>query len=284
MKKENQRPYLRKYHKNEWVFVHPSSIDNEKVHEEFWDAVDQLDYDDENAERIFKALISKHPYYIDAYNHLSLAFRNLNKPFESLLTAEKSYNIGKGCLPDDFDCKENKLIWSDLDNRPFLRACQIYGLECHYHKDYETAIKIYRENLNLNEDDHQGIRYLLLETYFASKKYEDARLLLNTYPDDHSIEFTFGDVALLILENKVERANEKIKEAVKTNAFFVSEVIKDKHTKPKPFRLPGEPHFDAGIPLGSVQQAFDYWTRNKELYKIKEVIEYFKEKKAEYSL
>lgn len=99
MAKELHKPIVRQYYENEWEFIYPTSIDNEKVNEEFWEAVELLGYDDKKAEKIFKALFFKYPFYIDACNHLSIAFRNQNKVFESLLTAEKSYKLGKNCFP-----------------------------------------------------------------------------------------------------------------------------------------------------------------------------------------
>ncbi|MNX52294.1 hypothetical protein D3C86_829730 [compost metagenome] len=273
-----EKPIVQKYYDNNWEFIYPQSIDNEKVSDEFWYAVELLDNNDLIAEKILKKLIATHPYYIDAYNHLSIAFRNQGKEFESLLTAEKSFNLGKSCLPASFNLKKDKLIWSNIENRPFLRACQNFGLECQYHKKYSEAIEIYKLNLKLNEEDHQGIRYLLLETFFATKDYKQAQQLLNKYPDDFSMEFKFGIVAINILNDNFQQANKHLNEAIRTNDFFIEEVIKTKHLKPLPHRITGEPYFDAGIPIGSIQQAFDYWKRNENLYKNKKIIDYFKTK------
>lgn len=272
------KPIVQQYHENDWEFIYPPSIDNEKVNDEFWHAVQFLENDDQIAEKMFKKLIAKHPYYIDAYNHLSIAFRNQGKDFESLLTAEKSFNLGKSCIPKSFNFKKDKLIWPNIDNRPFLRACQNFGLECQYHKKQAEATEIYKLNLALNTDDHQGIRYLLLETYFATKDYKQAQRLLNQYSDDFSIEFKFGLVVMNILQDNIHQADKNLKVAVQTNKFFIEEVIKDKHLKPIPYRIPGEPNFDAGIPIGSIQQAFDYWKRNEQLYKMNKIIDYFKTK------
>jgi len=282
MKVSNIRPTVKCYNENEWEFVYPNSIDNEKTYNEFWEGVELLDYDDTKAEKIFKGLIAKHPFYIDAYNHLSISFRNQNKTFESLLTAEKSYNIGKQCFPNEFNPKTDKLIWSILENRPFLRACQTYGLECQAHKDYSTAIEIFNENLLLNDNDNQGIRYLLLEIYFVKKDLQATREIIEKFKDDYSIEFMFGAVSLEIMENNFDKADNILKEAVKINKFFIAEIIKDKHQAPPPFRLPGEPNYNAGIPIGSIQQAYDYWLRNKELYKTKKIQDYYKERKASF--
>ena len=85
-----QKPKVVNFHESEWEFVFPPSIDNEKTYNFYYEGVELLDYNDVEAEQIFKKIIKKHPYHIDAYNHLSIAFKNQKKSFESFLTEEKS--------------------------------------------------------------------------------------------------------------------------------------------------------------------------------------------------
>jgi len=276
MSNTSEKPIVQKQYGNTWEFVYPLSIIDERVSDEFWEAVEFLDDSDLIAEKMLKKLVLEHPYYIDAYVHLSIAYRSQEKTFESLLTAEKAFNVGIGCLPKAFNLKKDQLIWPMSDNRPFLRACQNWGVELQYHTKYSEAVEIYRLNLALNPEDHQGIRYLLLETLFALKDYKQAEDLLNQYPDDFTIEFKFGIVAVHILNDNLKLADQHLEEAVQTNTFFIDEVTRTKHVKPLPYRIPGEPNFDAGIPTRSVQEAYGYWERNKELYHNKKIISYFK--------
>lgn len=276
MIKTFEKPIVQKQYGNTWEFVYPLSITNEIVSDEFWEAIEYLDDIDLIAEKNLKKLILEHPYYIDAYVHLSIAYRNQKKTFESLLTAEKAFNLGVGCIPKAFNLKKDKLIWPMSDNRPFLRACQNWGLELQYHKKYSEAVEIYRLNLALNQEDHQGIRYLLLETFFALNDYKQTAELLKQYPDDFTIEFKFGTVAVHILNDNLKLADQHLEEAVRTNTFFIDEVIKTKHVKPLPYRIPGEPNFDTGITTRSVQEAYAYWERNKDLYQNKKILSYFK--------
>ncbi len=80
-------------------------------------------------------------------------------------------------------------------------------MECVIHKDYEKAIQLFNENLNWNEEDHQGIRYLLLETYFKIKDYKKADKLIKKYSGGHSIEFSFGAVVIAILNDNIRLAD-----------------------------------------------------------------------------
>ena len=278
MLKTLERPIIKRFNETDWEFINPESYDNEIVADEFWKAVEILDYDDQRAEDVFKKLIEQYPFYIDAYVHLSIAFRNQKKTFESLLTAEKAYTISRECLPKEFNSKKHKIIWSWLENRPFLRAYLNYALESIEHKNYEIAISVLKDILNFNENDNQGARYTLLETYLKLKNFDEAKKIIKKYKDDFSIEFKFGEVVLAVLDGNTKKADILLKEAIQTNKFFIDEIKKEKHLKPAPCRIPGEPFFDAGIPIGSVQQAYEYWSRNNDLYKNKKIIEYFKYK------
>lgn len=272
--KELIEPYFYKYDEDSWEISQPEEIYSEKIAEVFWDAVEYLDYDPLYSENIFKSLIKKIPLFIDAFNHLSIAFKNQKKDFESFLTAEKAYNIAKGLIPKEFNKRTDKIRWICLPNRPFLRAFHIYGLELQEKKEYEKAISIYTDILRFNESDNQGIRYLVLECLFNLKDYRRAEKLINQYDGDWSIEFAYGKLSIEILKGN-QNVSELLSNAIKINKFFPDEVIKTRHKAPPPHRIPGEPHFDAGIPIGSVQQAYDYWERNKSVYKQKMVIDYF---------
>lgn len=270
------KPILIKYSDNDWEFKFPSEFSSEKNHEAFWDAVEMLDYNDLVAEKIFKSLIQKYPFFIDAYNHLSIAFRNQKKTFESYIIAEKAYKLGKECFPKEFDKKKGKLIWASIDNRPFLRSCQIFGLENQLIGGYEKALELYDEILRLNENDNQGARFLKLECLFATKNYKLVRQLLDKLSEDWSIETTYGRIALEIISGNIEFAETYLEIALKSNRFLPFEIIKNKHKAPPPHRIPGEPFFDAGIPIHSIQQAYDHWERNKKLFKDKKIIDFFK--------
>jgi len=250
-----QKPKVAKFDGDEWEFVFPASI--EKTYEEYFEGVELLGENDAAAEKIFKKLIQKHPYHIDAYNHLSLAFKNQKKLFESFLTAEKAYLLGKLCLPKEFKMGKSKLPWGILDNRPFLRSCQILGMEYQDKKQYQEAIYYYTEALDCNEDDNQGLRYLILRCWFAMKKYDAAALLLKKYHDDWGMDFIYGRLLLAIINGEEKKIKPLFHDALEYNKYVPAEILKDKHTPPIAFC-----DLD-GFSLGSEEEAYDYWINNK---------------------
>lgn len=272
MKNRKQKPVVVNSYQDEWQFVYPPEIDNEITYNQYLEGVELLDYDDCEAENIFKALIKLHPYYIDAYVHLSIAFKNQKKPFESFITAEKAYSIGKSCFPKEFKASKHHLPWICLDNRPFLRACHVLGLEYQDRKEYENAIELYNEILQYNENDNQGVRYLILECLLSLKDFDQAEKLLKKHDDDWGIEFVFGKLIIAIIKNEAKKTDTILEDAFKRNKFVLEKIVNTKHIAPPPFRIPGEPHFDAGSPVGSIQEAYDYWKRNKSILKDKRII------------
>lgn len=262
-------------HYDEWKFI--SSQEMETIFDEYWEAIDFLGYDEKECQKRLRKIINKFPEsHLDAYNHISISYRNQRKITESFQYALTSYLIGKNAFPKDFNETEDKILWIDMDNRPFLRACQNLGLEYQYRKNYSRAIEIYKENLSYNENDNQGIRYLLLECYLDNKNYDEFNSLLNRYEDDYSVEFLFGKVIYDIIKNKGKNSFDLLTKAIECNKYIATELAKDKHIEPQPHRIPGEPNFDAGIPLGSIQQAYEYWNRNKKTLNLKLIKDFFK--------
>lgn len=265
-------------HYDEWKFIFPREMD--AVFDEYWAAFDFLDYNEKECQRRLKKIIKQFPEsHLDAYNHISISYRNQRKTTESFHYALTSYLLGKNAFPKEFNPKKDKILWVDLENRPFLRACQILGLEYQYRKNFKRAIDLFSENLNFNEDDNQGIRYLLLECYLDLKDYVGFKNLLDKY-EDYSVEFLYGRVIYALIKNNGQNSMNLISKAIECNKHVLTELSKEKHIKPEPRRIPGEPNFDAGIAIGSIQQAYDYWERNKKTMELKLIRDYFQYVKA----
>lgn len=280
MKNSNlfEEPRLIKIDENEWEFVFPKHYDDDEIFNLFENGFETLDIDDLKSEHYFKKIIEKCPYHIDAFNHLSVAYKNQDKNLEALLATEKAYNTGMHCFPKEFNFKKDKIEWSNLDNRPFLRACIGIALQYYDNKELEKTINVLSDMLKFNQNDHQGVRYLLLEIYFKINKLSDIDKLLKKYKDDFSIEFTFGTVSFSILNDDISKADKLLGKAIETNQFFIEEVNKKRHIKPKSSEIQGVVYTDYGIPCNSIREAFNYWEKNKELYSNPKILAYFSTK------
>ncbi|SHL21119.1 Tetratricopeptide repeat-containing protein [Chitinophaga jiangningensis] len=271
-----QKPHVTNIANNEWAFIQPAAFSNEETLQQYTVAVGMLDTNDVYAELILKAIIKDHPYHLDAYNHLSVAFRNQEKAFESYLVAEKSYRLGRECFPKEFKIKNARLPYINSDNRPFLRACHIWGLELQFNEEYERAIEIFDEMLQLNPNDNQGARHLKLECLFVLKDFAAANQLLQSYPGESSIEFTYGKIFIAILAGDQKSAEQLLGDAVATNPYLPAEIVKKRHTPPPGF-------LDEEITVGSRHEAYEYWFDYADICMQQPVIEFFESMKPVWS-
>lgn len=253
-----------------WQFVY-DEIANDDIYYRFQNAIELIDQNPAQAELIFKDLIRQYPFYLDAYNLLSFAFKIQNKVFESLLTAEKSYNIGRSVFPKDFNFKEDSLVWSILENRPFLNSCQVFGIELQDAGNHSKALEVFEVPLLLNKNDNQGIRYLMFESLIALSDFREAESFLKKNKDDRSLDFLYFKVNLEVVKGNQEKALKYLGNAIKANPFLPSEIIKGKQTKSR------EPYFFDVFPVGSIQEAYDHWERYKTFYTREDVLGFYRQ-------
>lgn len=94
---------------------------------------------------------------LDAHAHLgSLMFDS--SPFWAVNHYEAGVRIGELSLNPDFDVV---LPWGCLDNRPFLRCLQGYGLCLWRLQRFEEAEKVFTRMLWFDPSENQGVRFIL---------------------------------------------------------------------------------------------------------------------------
>ncbi len=113
--------------------------------------------DTAGAQEILSKLLEADLRCLDAHAHLgNLLFRT--SPHWALSHYEVGVRIGELSLGDDFD---GVLAWGLIDNRPFLRCMQGYGLCLWRLERWEEAEHVFERMLWMNPSDNQGIRILL---------------------------------------------------------------------------------------------------------------------------
>jgi tetratricopeptide (TPR) repeat protein len=105
---------------------------------------------------------------LDAHSHLGhLVFDHY--PQDAIGHYEVGLRIGELPLGNDFS---GVLLWSLIDNRPFLRCMHGYGLCLWRLGRFEEAERVFDRMLWLNPSDNQGVRFLLDEVK-ANTAWED---------------------------------------------------------------------------------------------------------------
>jgi tetratricopeptide (TPR) repeat protein len=94
---------------------------------------------------------------LDAHAHLG-NFIFDHRPQEAIRNYEVGVRIGELSLPADLD---GVLLWGLVNNRPFLRCMQGYGLCLWRLKRFEEAEHVFDRMLWLNPLDNQGVRFLI---------------------------------------------------------------------------------------------------------------------------
>jgi hypothetical protein len=105
---------------------------------------------------------------LDAHAHLG-NFTFERGPKEAIRHYEAGVRIGELSLPRGFD---GLLPWGLIDNRPFLRCIQGFGLCLWRLGRFEEAERVFARMLWLNPSDNQGVRFLVGDVR-AGRRWED---------------------------------------------------------------------------------------------------------------
>lgn len=113
--------------------------------------------DSEGAYKILMDLCQADLRCLDAHSHLgNLVFEQL--PKDAIRHYEVGVRIGEMSLGEGF---AGLLPWVRIDNRPFLRCMQGYGLCLWRLGRFEEADRVFDRMLWLNPSDNQGVRFLI---------------------------------------------------------------------------------------------------------------------------
>jgi tetratricopeptide (TPR) repeat protein len=248
-----------KYGEDEWSFDYPRIT--LEVEERLYEAIELYRSEDSmGAKRRFKGLIKEFPEFIDAYHHLALAMDDLGEPYESFNQVETATEMGLRSLPVNFYFGRDRLPWLSLENRPFLRAYHYYGLKHLSMDEIETALCIFNNILDLNPNDNQGVRALVIQSYLSMKRPLDVLRIVDRFPDDGLADSLYGKILALFQLDRIKKAKKSLKEAAKLLPLVAKEISKKQHRKPKLLN-PGFSTF------GGEDEAYYFWQANAQNWK-----------------
>jgi len=236
---------------DEWEFE--DELINSSTHDELDQSIDLWHSGKYgSAEFSLKNIISKNPYHIDAYHHLSLIYEDTERDFEAYLCCREAVRIGLSAIPDDFSWGSSKIHWTDLDNRPFLRAYHTLGLWLERRKEVDESIKVFNNMLSICPNDNIGVRYLLPKLFLEKGDLLSVIRHCKKHADDYSPEIMYTYPLALVLSGEVEKAKPLLVEAKSQLPLVAKELKKKRHTKPKS-------SYSYGVTVGGADQAYEYW-------------------------
>jgi tetratricopeptide (TPR) repeat protein len=137
----------------------------------------------------------------------------------------------------------------------------MYGVaDCLFELEhYEETISIAKEMLQLNENDNQGVRYLLITALISTKQFAEAKKILTKNKDDASSHILYSRALVLFHTSKDKKAAEKaLFEALASNVFIPALLL-------TPELIPDGPLPDS-YSIGSFEEAIIYCVSNQQCW------------------
>jgi len=211
--------------------------------------------------KLIQEALEVYPNSPDAYLLLAEDERNVERHVELL---EKAVQVGEKDLGKKFFMKNRGHFWGLVETRPYMRAKATYAMALEDNGLMEKAIQTYEDLLNLNPNDNQGIRYLLLPLYLE-EDFEATHDLLKEY-DEPSATFMYSKALLMYKEEGITNASIKaLEDAEESNPHVMNYLLGNK-------KIPDESPRYVGIgdeqeAIAYVQENIHLWTGTKEFLK-----------------
>lgn len=120
------------------------------------------------AKKLFKECLERKPGFVGGYEgFMAIAALTGNKAQES-----KFADLAYAAVKKKFPKWPRRMIWGEIENRPYMRVISHKAAMYHERKEYQEAEEMYRLLLRLNPNDNQGVRYLIADM-FSGKTPQD---------------------------------------------------------------------------------------------------------------
>lgn len=245
------RMELVQHHEGEWIFE-DAAITNE-VESKFVEALDA--YDDglhEEAEVSVRQVLAECPNHIDALYHLGLFLEDRGDALGGYVYCQAAVSVGLQAIPETFRWADNRITWSHLDNRPFLRAYHALAFHRMGQSAWHDAIVILKRLLAVNPNDNQGARHLLPKCWFEVNDAAAVIDLCQRYADDSAPETLYSHALALAITKRTNEARDVLQHCVRRLPLVAKELLSRRH--PEPAR-----EHSGAITLGGADQAWEYW-------------------------
>lgn len=221
----------------------------EKAQELLYDA-----YESTGNKRIelAKKALKLYPNNPDAYNILAELELNPVKEEQLLL---KAIEVGEKELGKNFFKEHIGHFWGIVSTRPYMRAKYNYAVFLHDADRLEEAIHQYKELLQLNPNDNQGVRYELFIAYVEQGLLKKAEALLKKFDETMTANGTYNLVLIEFLLNGATKKAKQLLQKAKQQNPFVPDYLLGK--KSIPMFLPK--HYQLGSEEEAIIYADNHW-------------------------
>jgi tetratricopeptide (TPR) repeat protein len=167
------------------------------------------------ARQLARRALEKDPDCVDAV--VVLAEIECRSQQEFIAALQNAVAAGERSLGAKFFKENTGDYWGLIETRPYMRArLQLAGALWAEGRELE-AVSHYEGLLQLNPNDNQGVRDILLGRYLAGDDRGGARRLLRQYKEDISAMFAWGRVLERFLADDLPGARQQLNEARERN-------------------------------------------------------------------
>lgn len=173
---------------------------------------------------------------------------------------QKGIAAGERALGKSFFLENKGHFWGILETRPYMRAKMGLADTLWQMNRLPEAMQIYLEMLELNPNDNQGVRELLMILYLQLERWDELGALLEKYAKDAmAVHLYTTALHLFHSEGPSARSNKALRAALKENPFVPPYLLAEK-------RLPSHPPDYIGFGDDREAQSYasqhlNYWRR-----------------------
>jgi tetratricopeptide (TPR) repeat protein len=173
--------------------------------------------DSEQRQALARTALSYSPDAADAYVMLAEAAATAA---EALSLYRQGVAAGERAIGARAFREDAGHFWGILETRPYMRARAGLARSLWETGEREAALEHWREMLDLNPGDNQGMRYVLLPRLIEAGRDDDAEGLLAAYEDDASSDWVYGRLLLHFRRHGAQDAGMLLGDAFAVNPFI----------------------------------------------------------------
>lgn len=162
----------------------------------------------------------------------TLAHSTCASEMERIAKLREAVEVAERTLGERFIKKNRGHFWGIIETRPYMRARLDLGIQLIEAGGEEEGIAHLQALLDLNPNDNQGVRELLLPMLLLFEDLEHARVLLARYSDEYSAIFKWGRTLERYLSGDLVEAQRCLAEARFQNAH-VEKYLTGKRAEPR---------------------------------------------------
>ncbi|WP_321421789.1 DUF6398 domain-containing protein [uncultured Methanobacterium sp.] len=190
-----------------------------------------------------------------------------DNPLETIEDYQRAIDLFRSTKGEEYFEEHKGYFWGMLETRPFMMHLLEQSMLLWDAGQKDRAVSQLQYLLELNPNDNQGVRYILMSRLLELDRLDEAQELFDFYDEEYSADWLFSKLFLSIKNNEDKDIIYKLyEEAVEENEFIVPFLVgKKKIPNVLPsYYSPGDED-EAIIYVDLAQRA---WKKNKKAIKM----------------